>query len=134
MVRATFVEIPVLDLDRAVHFYEQVFGCSTSRMLIDGHEGALIGAGTGAGAGADNGTDSDMASEGASIALMSGESYVPSLDGTRVYLTVADLSTSLKRAESLGGRVVYEITEVADGLRVAEIQDSEGNRIALSDR
>lgn len=86
MVRATFVEIPVLDLDRAVHFYEQVFGCSTSRMLIDGHEGALIGAG----AGADNGTDSDMASEGASIALMSGESYVPSLDGTRVYLTVAE--------------------------------------------
>lgn len=120
MVRATFVEIPVGDLDRAVHFYEQVFQCSTSRMQIDGHDGALI--------------DADETGEGASIALMSGESYVPSLDGTRVYLTVTDLSATLERAESLGGRVVYDITEVTDGLNVAEIADSEGNRIALSDR
>ncbi len=120
-VRAMYVEIPVEDLDRAEHFYREFFGASTRRTVIDGHPCCILD---------DDGGDG----EGAVVALMQGESYVPSLDGTRVYIAVADVGEALARARELGGSVLYPATEVADGLVIAELTDSEGNRLAISSR
>jgi len=39
---ATYFEIPVADLDRAVHFYRTVFGYEFTRQAIDGNEMALF--------------------------------------------------------------------------------------------
>jgi len=63
---------------------------------------------------------------------MQEESYVPSVDGTRVSVTVNNIENVVARAQELGGSVLYPVTEVAENLLVAELSDSEGNRIALS--
>ncbi|MFN8167886.1 MAG: VOC family protein [Candidatus Nanopelagicales bacterium] len=116
MVRATWFEIPVVDLERAIDFYERVLLVELERDVVDGHDAAYFPA-----------VDGPV---GAAGALMHGESYVPSADGTRVYLGVDDLEGVLERAVAAGGQVLYPATEVA-GTVVAEISDSEGNRVAL---
>jgi predicted enzyme related to lactoylglutathione lyase len=116
MVRASWFEIPVVDLDRAVDFYERVFLVELERDVVDGHDAAYFPA-----------SDGPI---GAAGALMHGESYVPSLDGTRIYLGVDDVEAVVARAVEAGGSVLYPVTTVDDQL-VAEIGDSEGNRIAL---
>jgi predicted enzyme related to lactoylglutathione lyase len=97
-------EIPVLDLARAVAFYEAVLGVPLERRVMDGHQMAVF-----------------LEPEGAVGALAHGESYVPSLDGCRVYFDVADAE-----------QVLDPVTEVEPGVRVAEFADCEGNRIAVS--
>jgi predicted enzyme related to lactoylglutathione lyase len=92
-----------------------VLGVPLERRVIDGNEMAVF-----------------LESEGAAGALAHGESYVPSLDGCRVYFDVADVAQILDRAVTAGGRVLYPVTEVEPGIRVAEFADSEGNRIAVS--
>lgn len=113
------MKIPVNDIDRAERFYRGLLGASTRRTEIDGHPCVLID---------DDGDDP----AGAVIALMHGDSYVPSLDGTRVYVTVDDVDGVLRRAAELGGSTLYPPTEVADGVIVAELADCEGNRLAVS--
>ena len=122
MLRATYVEIPVQNMDRAEAFYIAVFGCTTRRTVVDGHPACLL----------DEAADPDA--EGSGIALMAGDSYIPSLDGTRIYVTVDSVPDALHRALANGGVELYPPTLVGDGLTVAEFADSEGNRIALSDR
>jgi predicted enzyme related to lactoylglutathione lyase len=48
-----------------------------------------------------------------------------------IYLGVANLAATLERAEQAGAKVLFPATDSGYGL-VAEIQDSEGNRIGLS--
>lgn len=115
MALVGYFEIPVTDLDRAVAFYEDVLGTSLDREVVDGHPMALFPA-------ADEGTVTG--------ALAHGDSYVPSLDGTRVYFRVDDLGAVLDRAVARGAQVLYPRTAVGDD-EVAEVSDSEGNRIAL---
>jgi predicted enzyme related to lactoylglutathione lyase len=47
------------------------------------------------------------------------------------YVATPDLSASLAKAKSLGGRTVLEPTDVGDGTRIALFQDPEGNTIGL---
>lgn len=118
MPLATYFEIPVTDLNRAVAFYEAVFLTQLVRTEIDGHPMALFpDPGDGA---------------GVTGALASGDSYVPSVDGTRVYIGVDDIDAVLERATAHGGSVLYPKTSIGELGHVAEFQDSEGNRIALS--
>ncbi|MFZ4892885.1 VOC family protein [Plantibacter sp. Mn2098] len=121
-VRATYVEVPVLDMERAQAFYRDVFEVDVRRTVIDGHNACVID------------DDDAGASDGAVIALMLGESYVPSVDGTRVYITVTSVERTLSRAVAHGGAELYPVTVADDGLVVAEFRDSEGNRAALSNR
>ena len=116
---AIHFEIPVQDLTRAIRFYEAVFEIALERAQIDGNEMALFPLFDG------------MA--GCSGALAKGESYVPSQDGTRVYLKVADIERTMARALTAGGESLYPVTRVSEHIRVAEIRDCEGNRIALQE-
>ncbi|MFM5728293.1 MAG: VOC family protein [Aeromonas veronii] len=113
-------EIPVTDMQRAIAFYSAVFDIEFERADIDGNEMALFPLIDGA--------------EGCSGALAKGESYVPSLDGTRIYLTVNDIERVMADALSVGARLLYPVTRVGEAIKVAEFQDSEGNRIALLDK
>lgn len=118
MLRAAYFEIPVTDLARAVGFYRAVFGVDLEMTEIDGNEMALfpeVGEGGGA-----NG------------ALAKGETYVPSTDGTLVYLAVEHIDETLARVEGTGGEVLYPKTSIGELGFVAEFRDSEGNRVGLS--
>lgn len=113
-----YFEIPVTDMDRAVAFYAAVFGYDFTRETVDGYEMALF--------------PFDPNGHGASGALAKGDVYAPSTTGPILYFRVADIDPVLTRATAQGGKVLYPKKSIGELGYVAEIQDSEGNRIALS--
>ena len=48
-----------------------------------------------------------------------------------VYIQVADLGASIKKAEALGGKAVMPPIDVPNGPTIAQIEDPEGNLIGL---
>ena len=112
-----YFEIPVNNLDRAVDFYESVFGYQLERTLIDGHEMALF-------------PSSDQA-EGITGALVKGDSYVPTKEGSRLYFVTDNIDETLTKVLSRGGKILYPKTSIGDVGWVAEFEDVEGNCIAL---
>ncbi|WP_349742203.1 VOC family protein [Roseateles cavernae] len=113
----SYFEIPVLDLDRAVAFYEKVFAIELQRTRIDGNEMALF-------------PWQDDA-PGASGALAKGDSYMPGRAGARLYFGVESIDATLAVAVAAGASVLYPVTAVPGAGWVAEFLDSEGNCIAL---
>lgn len=116
MATVNYFEVPVVDLERAIAFYRHVLGVELELTEIDGNEMALF----------------PDAEGGPNGALAKGESYAPSLDGTRIYFAVADIEGTLTRAVERGGEVLYPTTAIGEHGFVAEFRDCEGNRIALS--
>lgn len=113
----TWFEIPVSDLERAIPFYEQVFGILLERRTIDGYRMALFPLAEGG--------------PGASGALVEGDVYVPGKAGPILYFRVESIVRVLERVVELQGRILYPAKVLDDGGSVAEFEDSEGNRIAL---
>jgi uncharacterized protein len=114
----SYFEIPVVDMPRAIAFYRSVFAITLESTTIDGNEMALF--------------PSTPDNPGVTGALAKGESYRPSLDGSRLYFAVKDIGDTLARVVSAGGRVLYPKTSIGALGHVAEFEDCEGNRIALS--
>ena len=48
-----------------------------------------------------------------------------------VYVQVADLRETLRRAEELGGKAVMQPIDIPNGPTIAEAEDPEGNRVGL---
>ncbi len=117
MEGVSYFEIPVSNLDRAVAFYERVFGVSLERTTIDGYRMALFPTSDG--------------ESGASGALAEGDVYRPTRDGVILYFTVGSIDDCVARALEAGGHELYPKKQVDDGMAVGEIGDSEGNRIGL---
>ncbi|MEL7486529.1 MAG: VOC family protein [Pseudomonadota bacterium] len=111
-------EIPVTDLDRAIAFYRTVFELELRRDTMDGYEMAFF--------------PRDDNSPGISGALAKGDVYEPSHEGVVIYFDVPNIDTVLERTVSAGSRVLYEKTDIGTAGFVGEIEDSEGNRIALT--
>ena len=113
----SYFEIPVTDMERAIAFYQAVFGQTLERTVIDGHDMALF--------------PFDEDGQGITGALAKGDSYTPSITGPRIYFFVDSIEDTLNKVISLGGSIAYPKTLVGD-FWVAEFVDSEGNQIALS--
>lgn len=120
MVEVRYLEIPVRDIDRAVAFYEAVFTVTLERVTVDGYAMAHF--------------PTNEGQQGADVTLAQGDVYVPTKSGVIVYFSVASIDAVIARAKQRGSSVLYDKKEVAPGLWVAEFEDSEGNRIALSQR
>jgi predicted enzyme related to lactoylglutathione lyase len=110
-------EIPATDFDRAVRFYSAIYANDMPtrdvghvRMGFFNHEQGQIGG-----------------------AVVSGEGYLPSKNGSKVYLNGgADLMTVLDRVEAAGGSIVNGKSEISPEIgHVAIIQDTEGNHVYL---
>ena len=112
-----YFEIPVLDLDRACDFYSNVFETKLTQEVVDGYQMAFF--------------ETSGDSFGASGALVVGDVYVPSHQGCFLYFGVESIDETIARALELGGSLLYPKKSNGDLGSVAEIQDSEGNRIAL---
>lgn len=112
------VEIPVRDLERAMGFYSALFGIDFGEpVTVHGNRMAFF--------------PFEKGKDGASGALCEGEIYVPTRDGAVVYLSVGNIDTALATAQTLGSEILFAKTELDSGAFVAEVADSEGNRIAL---
>lgn len=108
-------DIPVRDLDRASKFYCEVIDGKLERYSAPGIVGAMF------------------PPAGVTGTLLKGEGFVPSSEGSVVYLDGGDdLSPMLARAEAAGGSVLQPKTEIGGGRGYfAYFEDSEGNRIGL---
>ncbi len=115
-------EIPVSDMDRAVKFYNDLFGFSLEASPFGGDQIAMFPA------------DFEKDPPGAAGCLYKGKDAIPGSSGTIVYFTSpsGDCANELKKAHELGAKVIMEKTEIPDGHGFFTlIQDSEGNRIAI---
>lgn len=115
----TYFEIPVTDMDRAAGFYAAVFDVSLTPEIVDGYDMALFPPAQGG--------------MGASGALAKGDVYVPSKTGAILYFRVASIDDVIARATAAGAQVLYPKKDIGELGYVAEIEDSEGNRIALTE-
>jgi uncharacterized protein len=113
-----YFEIPVTDILRAKNFYTAVFGFDFTEEIIHNNQMALFPF-------AENGT-------GITGALAKGEIYKPTKMGTLIYFHTADIESTLKQVIQSGGKILYPKTSTSSNGFVAEFEDSEGNRIALS--
>ena len=111
-------EIPVTDMERAVAFYEDVLGFGLRRQTLDGHEMAFFAR--------------DDLRPGASGALAKGDVCKPSHDGSLIYFDIADIEDVLVRATARGSRILHGKKDLAEAGYVAELEDSEGNRVGLT--
>lgn len=113
----SWFEIPVNDLDRAAKFYSEIFDIKLEPFEFSGQSMAVFPA-------------EDDAINGT---LIKGEGYVPSSQGTIVYLNAGeDLNLVLDKVETAGGKVLEGKIEVIEGrVYAALFQDIEGNRVGL---
>jgi hypothetical protein len=109
-------EIPVVDMDRAVAFYSEMFGVALQAAeMSPGYLMAMFPSEGGVGG-----------------ALVSGEGYVPGMTGTVVYLNGGDdLSGPLSRVEAAGGQIIVPKSDIGENGFFAFFIDSEGNKVGL---
>ena len=112
-----YFEIPVLELDRACNFYSKVFETTLTQDVVDGYQMAFF--------------ETLGDSFGATGALVVGDVYIPSHQGCFIYFGVESIDETVARALEHGGSVLYPKKSNGDLGFVAEIQDTEGNRIGL---
>ena len=110
-------EIPTSDLDRAQQFYEHVLAVQLRREDFGGGTLAVFPYG---------------GKPNASGALIAMEDCQPSVQGSVVYLSVADLAPALERANGKGGDTIVPRTALPEGMGYfAQFRDCEGNRVGL---
>jgi hypothetical protein len=105
-------------MHRAIEFYQAVFDVVLKPTEVDGYSMARFPP-VGDGRGAD-------------IALAQGDVYLPSKSGPIVYFHVDDIDAVLRRARARGAEILLAKKDIGSDGFVAEFEDSEGNRIALS--
>ena len=111
----SWFEIPTANLQRAIEFYNTILGVK----LVGVAAASIMMA-------------PFPAEGGVGGALVHHENYVPSFNGTTVYLTVqGDIDSTLAKIEELGGSVVIPKTPLHTGGFLAQFTDLEGNRVGL---
>lgn len=113
----SFFEIPATDFNRAVTFYENIFGWPIERCECGEEKMGFF-------------PDSGSGLRGA-ISLANG--FYPSSDGVLVHFVTDQIDALLPMVEPAGGKIVMPKTNIeAEGNGCfALILDSEGNRIGI---
>jgi len=112
----SWFEIPVLDLKRAVTFFNHIYNIKMEMAEMNEYAMAFFPTNNGIGG-----------------ALVMGPGCVPSETGSLIYLNGGeDLQVLLNKVETAGGRVILEKTKIDDDSGYfALFIDSEGNKLAL---
>jgi len=112
-----WIEIPVEDFDRAKTFYSAIFDYDMPEHQMGPNTMGFLLAERG----------------GVSGAIVKGEGYTPSPEGTLAYLNGGnDLSVVLGRIEEAGGQVIQPKTLITEEIGfIALFTDSEGNKVGL---
>ncbi|MCP1291701.1 MULTISPECIES: VOC family protein [Chromobacterium] len=110
-------EIPVLQFERAVAFYQQALRVELQEESFDNNRMALF----------------PQTGDSCGGALLSCPQARPHVDGVRVYLDGgADLDATLERIKSAGGIVVQPKTALPENWgQIALFSDPDGNLIGL---
>ncbi|MGQ8870008.1 VOC family protein [Myroides sp. TSA_177.3] len=115
---ASYFEIPVTDMPRAIEFYSAVFEVTLEEDFFDNLEMAYF--------------PLDTQAKGISGALVKGEIYKPTTKGVLLYFNTFDIEQTIQRVVHQGAKILFPIHRHENaGFAVAEFEDSEGNRIGL---
>lgn len=112
----SWFEIPAIDFQQAVDFYNQIFGIQMTENSTKIHQMAFFPVTSGIGG-----------------AVIKGPGSIPSDKGPLIYLNGGkDLNNVLNKVEKAGGRIIMPKTLISkeDGFFAIFI-DSQGNKLAL---
>lgn len=114
-----WVEIPVLNFDRAKEFYSRIYDYEMHEMMMGPLRMGFL--------------PMDPDSQGVGGAIVQGDGFVPTALGTKVYLNGGkDLLTVLNRVIAAGGEIITPKTLISDEIGYyAVFEDTEGNHISL---
>ncbi len=116
MSAINWFEIPVSDMDRAVKFYSEILGTPMEVFSNEGVSVAFL----------------PMAEGDVGGSLIEGPGYVPSQEGSLVYINGnPDLSAILARVGAAGGTVLTQKSPIGENGFIAIFTDIEGNRVGL---
>ncbi len=110
-------EIATNDLERAKKFYSTVFGSEFESMEMPEMKMYMFAG--------------KQENPGAMGALVNGQQLKPSADGSTVYFFCDDIANELTRVPESGGQVIVPKTSIGENGFIAQVMDTEGNRIGL---
>ena len=113
-------EIPVLDMKRAVDFYESVFGVTLDEQEVGELKMAWFPM-----------KENEIGTPGS---LVKGKGCVPSDKGILIYFTSADIEDTCRKAAEKGGHVLREKHSTGEYGFAAMLRDIEGNAIGIHSR
>lgn len=117
MSAINWFEIPATDIERAVQFYSTVLDFKLEIFTENGSPMAFLPA---------------AEEDATGGALVAGEGYTPSQEGTLVYLNGReDLAPMLDRVEGAGGKVFMPKTSIGEHGFIGMFVDTEGNKVGL---
>ena len=110
-------EIPATNFSRAKAFYSTIFNAELAVQEIMDNQMAFLPA----------------TENGVGGAIIQGEGYTPSAEGTVPYLNGGtDLNVVLEKVADAGGEVVLPKTQISEEIGYfAFFMDTEGNKVAL---
>lgn len=113
----SIVEIPVIDLARAIQFYQNMLNVSIESVDMGDTQMGVIPN--------DPGT--------VNVVLVKGADYVPTTSGAVIYLNAGeDLQPMLDKVEKSGGEIILPKTEISPEMGFfALFVDTEGNKLGL---
>lgn len=112
----TWFEIPAVNFDRAVTFYDTILGKPLRRGAFNQIPHGFFPA--------------DEQAVGGAVVLV--PEYQPSENGAVIYLNAGfDLDGILSRVEAAGGKVVMPKLDITPQGYMAQIVDTEGNKVGL---
>ncbi|MDZ4766183.1 MAG: VOC family protein [Chloroflexota bacterium] len=117
MIKVSWVEIPVRDIERALTFYRAVFELGAVDVVDDGVRKTATLTGDAA----------------LGTSLNQTPNFTPNNTGTLAYFNAgSNVTAFLDRATAAGGTIIAPKTAMGGGFFYALVQDTEGNVFALS--
>ena len=114
----SWLEIPATNYERAKKFYATMLGIEITDMHMPDVKYGIFP------------YDNDNNGVGGGIVEMQGAT--PSAEGVTIYLNGGDdLSVPLARVEAAGGKIIMPKTDIGENGFMAQLIDTEGNRVAL---
>ena len=110
-------EIPAEDISRAKLFYETILELKLTESEMGPNKMAWF--------------PMEMGAAGAAGTLIQGEGYIPSHEGSLVYMNVDAIDPTLEKINAAGGNALTPRMDIGKHGFIAHFEDTEGNRVAL---